>query len=138
MVNHQQKGKKKAGFKFRWKLLATLKKVQNYTNSLTQKRYTYKLTEMGKHKMSLQPFYHFGLSLESHRAKSPIHVHIFLPAVMEVTPTAPNRLESKTNMCYHLLSSFLLVNACSHILQLAWPSIEGPFRRAERGQCCIW
>ena len=57
--------------------------------------------------MSIQPVYQFGPSLKSHRAKSPIHEHIFLPAVMEVTPAAPNRLEPKTNMCYHLLSSYL-------------------------------
>lgn len=53
--------------------------------------------------MQTQPGYHFGPSLESHRAKSPIHERIFLPVVMQVTPAAPNRLESTTNMWYHLL-----------------------------------
>ena len=62
--------------------------------------------------MQTQPGYNFGLSLESHRAKSPIHEHIFLPVAMQVTPAAPNRLESTTNICYHLLSG----NLCKNIV----------------------
>ena len=82
--------------------------------------------------MHTQPGYHFGLSLESHRAKSPIHVHIFLPVVMEVTLAAPNRLESATNMSYHLLSGNLHKNVCCHILKRARSSFEG----AQWGECC--
>ena len=76
--------------------------------------------------MQTQPGYNFGLSLESHKAKSPIHEHIFLPAAMQVTPAAPNRLESTTNMFYHLLSGNLYKNSCCHFLKLVWSSIEGP------------
>ena len=65
--------------------------------------------------MQIQPGYHFGLSLESHRAKSPIHVHIFLTGVMQGTPAAPNRLESTTNTCFHLLANNLYKNVCCHI-----------------------
>lgn len=83
--------------------------------------------------MQTQPGCHFGLSLESHRAKLPIHVHIFLPVVMQVTPAAPNRLESTTNMCYHLLSGNLYKNVCCHILKFVWSSFEG----AEWSQCCL-